>query len=260
MILEACAWGVVGQAIKKDILSVNVVTPRDYTSDVHRTVDDRPFGGGDGMVMLYEPLKKTLESLGEKRGKVIYLSPQGRPLDDQMARELANEEKLTLVCGRYGGIDQRFLNSFVDQEISIGDYVLSGGELGALVLIDSISRFVPGVLGHVDSAHSDSFAKGHLEAPLFTRPEANEAGTVPEILKSGHHAKIEEYRESIGALVTLAKRPDLYNWPAKDSLKLLEVLKGLSSEELSVLGLDQSKVSIIEHLEKSVKANSPLIK
>ncbi|WP_374073317.1 tRNA (guanosine(37)-N1)-methyltransferase TrmD [Bdellovibrio bacteriovorus] len=210
MIESAVSHGVLGQALKGDLLSVNAHTPREFASDRHRTVDDRPFGGGDGMIMLPETLEKTLQKVQHKTSKVVYLSPQGKTLTDETARALSKEEHLVFICGRYGGIDQRIINTYVDEEISIGDYVLSGGELGALVVIDALARFIPGVLGHDDSAHKDSFSEGLLEHPNFTRPREYLEQEVPEVLLSGNHKLIEEWKHKVSALVTLKKRPDLF--------------------------------------------------
>lgn len=224
LIQDTIKYGVLGQAIDKEILSVETVNPRDFTSDVHKTVDDRPFGGGDGMIMLYEPLKKSVESLGTSKNRVVYLSPQGAPLNLEKVQELSRVEHLVLVCGRYGGVDQRFINDFIDEEISIGDYVMSGGEPAAFALIDSVSRFLPGVLGHENSAVKDSFHEQWLEAPLFTRPQKMNEATIPAVLLSGHHENIEKWRFKVGQLVTLQKRPDLF-WSHSIGSKELSALK-----------------------------------
>ncbi len=197
MIENAVSHGVLGQALKSDLLSVKAHSPREFAEDRHRTVDDRPFGGGDGMIMLPETLEKTLIKVKHNNSKVIYLSPQGRTLTDEKARSFAKEEQLIFICGRYGGIDQRIINLYVDEEISIGDYVLSGGEPGALVVIDALSRFIPGVLGHEESAHKDSFADGLLEHPNFTRPRDYLGQDVPAILLGGNHKLIEEWRKKM---------------------------------------------------------------
>ncbi|KYG63829.1 tRNA (guanine(37)-N(1))-methyltransferase [Bdellovibrio bacteriovorus] len=254
MIEGAVSHGVLGQALKGNLLTVKAHTPRTQANDKHRTVDDRPFGGGDGMIMLPETLEKTLSGLKHNTSKIIYLSPQGETLTDNKARTLANEKHLILICGRYGGIDQRVINSYVDEEISIGDYVLSGGELGALVVIDALARFIPGVLGHQDSANKDSFADGLLEEPHFTRPRQYLDQDVPEVLLSGNHKLIAEWKKKVAALVTLKKRPDLFtnyldqerevvrNLKKKkksDPLKdLQDFFKNLSVADRKVLGLD----------------------
>lgn len=210
MIENAVSFGVLGQALKNDLLSVKAHNPREFTKDRHRTVDDRPFGGGDGMIMLPEPLEKTIQTVKHNTSKVVYLSPQGSVFSNEKARNFANEEHLVFICGRYGGIDQRIINSYVDEEISIGDYVLSGGELGALVVIDALSRFVPDVLGHSESPYKDSFSEGLLEHPNYTRPRNYLDQEVPSILLSGNHKLIEDWKRKVSALVTLKKRPDLF--------------------------------------------------
>lgn len=210
MISGALEYGVLGQALEKKLLEVSMVNPRDYSEDRHNSVDDRPFGGGDGMIMLVEPLRKLFEEKKHKNSKVIYLSPQGKTLTAQKSKELSQEDHLILLCGRYGGVDQRVLNTYVDEELSIGDYVLSGGELGALVVIDSLSRFIPGVLGHEDSAEKDSFSDGLLEQAHFTRPREILEQSVPEVLLSGHHEKIEKWKHQVSVLTTLVKRPELF--------------------------------------------------
>ncbi|MGZ5279812.1 MAG: tRNA (guanosine(37)-N1)-methyltransferase TrmD [Pseudobdellovibrionaceae bacterium] len=237
--------GVVGQARQKQLIQVETISPRLQTQDLHKTVDDRPYGGGDGMVMLAEPLQKTLEKIviNEPDSWIVYLTPQGMPLDHELVQKLSDKKNLVLICGRYGGVDQRVLNQFVDQEISIGDYVLSGGELAAGVIIDAVSRLVPGVLGHADSAISDSFSDklmGLLEAPSFTRPQEFLGEKVPAILLSGNHAKIEKWRGQISKLVTLLKRPDLSlqkTWSNAEIRELQKFWKELGESDREVLGL-----------------------
>jgi tRNA (guanine37-N1)-methyltransferase len=216
------------------------VNPRDYTSDVHKTVDDRPFGGGDGMVMLYEPLAEAMEANSTlQNSRKIYLSPAGKKMDEALVCELVKEKHLTLLCGRYGGVDQRFLNQYQFENVSIGDYVVSGGELPALTLIDAVVRKIPGVLGNETSAASDSFAQNlFFEAPLFTRPAENTAGTVPAILLSGDHKKIEEFRSYVGQALTLQMREDVRG--LIDMLALKKYLGRFSKEELTILGLNLS--------------------
>ncbi|MGZ3743629.1 MAG: tRNA (guanosine(37)-N1)-methyltransferase TrmD [Pseudobdellovibrionaceae bacterium] len=241
MIEAAMAAGVFFQAQKNSILSLSCINPRDFASDVHRTVDDRPFGGGDGMIMSPEPLGKSIAKAKsvQPTSKVIYLSPQGKPLTHAKARALSQGPDLVLLCGRYGGIDQRVINQFVDEEISIGDYVISGGELAACVLMDAVSRFVPGVLGHQDSAEKDSFAEGLLEHPNFTRPRDYNGQQVPDILVGGNHKKILEWKRLVSYLVTLQKRPDLIE---KNKISQLlneahQLWQSLTREEQEVLGL-----------------------
>lgn len=240
MIQEALKWGVVGKAQEKNLFQLATLNPRDYTTDVHKTVDDRPFGGGDGMVMLYEPLAKAIEANPSlKNSRKIYLSPAGKKMDEAMVCELVKETHLTLLCGRYGGVDQRFLNHYQFENVSIGDYVVSGGELPALILIDAIVRKIPGVLGNENSANSDSFAKNSFfEAPLFTRPADNEAGSVPAILLSGDHKKIEEFRAYIGQALTLQMREEVRSQIDMNQLK--KYLLKFSAKELVVLGFSLS--------------------
>lgn len=205
-------YGVTGRAVKNGLLSVNIWSPRDFTHDKHRTVDDRPYGGGPGMLMMVQPLRDAIHTAKAAAGegvKVIYLSPQGRKLDQRGVCELATNEKMILICGRYEGIDERVIQTEVDEEWSIGDYVLSGGELPAMTLIDSVSRFIPGVLGHQQSAEEDSFADGLLDCPHYTRPEVLDGMEVPEVLLSGNHEHIRRWRlkQSLGR--TWLRRPEL---------------------------------------------------
>lgn len=204
--------GITGRAIRNGLMTLDVTNPRDFTSDVHRTVDDRPYGGGPGMLMKVEPIKKAILAIKEKADKppkVIYLSPQGQPLTQNIVKQLSQNEQLILLAGRYEGVDERLLEHYVDYECSIGDYVLSGGELPAMVLIDSLIRLIPGALGHNESAPNDSFYSGLLDHPHYTRPETFEGDSVPEVLLSGHHKKIEQWRlkQSLGR--TWRRRPDL---------------------------------------------------
>jgi len=204
--------GVTGRAVKRGQLAVEFSNPRDHAHDRHRTVDDRPFGGGPGMLMKVEPLLEAIEAIREKAPstpRVIYLSPQGQPLTQQRAVELAELDSVVLLCGRYEGIDERIIEMCVDEEISIGDYVLSGGELGAMVLLDAVTRLIPGVLGHADSAVEDSFSEGWLDCPHYTRPEEFAGQRVPEVLLSGNHALIRRWRlkQSLGR--TWQRRPEL---------------------------------------------------
>lgn len=212
VVKETASIGVVGRAIDDKKVQVETWNPRDFTEDVHRTVDDRPFGGGPGMVMKVEPLKKAIlsaQQAEEEPAKVIYMSPQGRRLDQQGVEYLSQYSRLVLLAGRYEGVDERLIQSCVDEEWSIGDYVLSGGELPALVLIDAISRTLPGVLGHEASAGEDSFVAGLLDCPHYTRPDSVDGDEVPAVLKSGDHKKIELWREKQALGQTWQKRPDL---------------------------------------------------
>ena len=205
--------GITARAVERKIYSLNVINPRDFTLDNHKTVDDRPYGGGPGMVMLVEPLEKAIKAAKQQQGNikshVIHLSPRGASLNHQKVMELSRYEGLVLLASRYEGVDERLLESLVDEEISIGDYVLSGGELPAMVLIDAIVRQLPGALGDADSAIEDSFVDGLLDCPHYTRPEEYAGMKVPEVLLSGNHAKIREWRLKQSLLLTRAKRPDL---------------------------------------------------
>jgi tRNA (guanine37-N1)-methyltransferase len=212
-------FGVLGRAVSSGMIEIEAWNPRDFALDKHRTVDDRPYGGGPGMLMKVQPLEDALEQsklrAKEKintehgRAKVIYLSPQGQKLDHELALSLAKEPALICVSGRYEGIDERLIESQVDLEVSIGDYVLSGGELATMVLIDAIARLVPGVLGHEDSAKEDSFATGLLDCPHYTRPEFIDGAAVPEVLMSGNHERIRKWRLQQALGRTYVRRPDL---------------------------------------------------
>lgn len=198
------------RAIEKGLIDVSQVDIRDFCTDRYKQVDDRPYGGGPGMVLMPEPTSKAIRSCKKKGSKTIYLSPQGVPLTHSLAKELSKEEHLVLLCGHYEGIDERVLQSDVDLEISIGDYVLTNGCLAACVLIDAIARFIPGVLGHENSKDQDSFAKESLlDCPHYTRPQVFEGQSVPEILLSGHHKEIDLWRKKEAEAQTLRKRPDL---------------------------------------------------
>ena len=204
--------GVTGRAVKRGQLEVAFSSPRDHAHDRHRTVDDRPFGGGPGMLMKVEPLLEAIDAIRQQAPctpRVIYLSPQGQPLTQKRVEQLAQLDSLVLLCGRYEGIDERIIDRCVDEEISIGDYVLSGGELGAMVLLDAVTRLIPGVLGHADSAVEDSFSAGWLDCPHYTRPEEFDGQRVPEVLLSGNHERIRRWRlkQSLGR--TWQRRPEL---------------------------------------------------
>lgn len=219
MIAGALRWGVVGRALEKNLFSVATINPRSFTTDVHKTVDDRPFGGGDGMVMLFEPLAQSCESINDfQKARKIFLSPAGKLLNEELVQELSQEAHIVLLSGRYGGVDQRLIAHYGFECVSTGDYVLSGGEVPALAVIDAVVRKLPGVLGHNDSAAKDSLAGGQgIEAPLFTRPRENAGGKVPEALLSGDHKKMEEYRRNVGLALTLQNRPELIKTKLSDS-------------------------------------------
>jgi len=222
---DAVREGIPGRAMQQGLAELVLWNPRDYTRDVHRTVDDRPYGGGPGMVMKVEPLQAAIEAAkaASPESGVVHLSPQGRRFDQAAASEMAQRSGMILVAGRYEGIDERLIETFVDEEWSIGDYVLSGGELPAMVLMDSVIRLLPGALGHQDSAEQDSFRDGLLDCPHYTRPEEVRGCRVPEVLTSGNHEKIRRWRLQQALGRTWLRRPDL-----------LEE-RGLSQEEQALL-------------------------
>ncbi len=225
MFAAVTEYGITGRATRNGLLEVAHFDPRHYTSDRHQTVDDRPYGGGPGMVMMVEPLRSAIREARQWAGgsaKVIYLSPQGQLLNQPAVKGLAGEASLVLVCGRYEGIDERLIALEVDEEWSIGDYVLSGGELPAMVMVDAIIRQLPGALGHEDSAAQDSFADGLLDCPHYTRPEQYEGLSVPEVLLSGNHEKIRQWRFQQSLERTRQRRPDLLTAEKLNQLLLSE--------------------------------------
>ncbi|WP_286342906.1 MULTISPECIES: tRNA (guanosine(37)-N1)-methyltransferase TrmD [unclassified Ferrimonas] len=230
-------FGVTGRAVKNGLIGLQTWNPRDFTHDRHRTVDDRPYGGGPGMLMMVQPLRDAIRAAKAEAGdeaKVIYLSPQGRPLTQQGVEELAQNKRMVLVCGRYEGIDERIIQSEVDEEWSVGDYVLSGGELPAMNLIDAVSRLVPGVLGKQASAEQDSFSDGLLDCPHYTRPEVLDGQQVPQVLLSGNHESIRRWRlqQSLGR--TWQRRPELL-----DNLALTDEQAKLLAEFVAQQGQDE---------------------
>ena len=203
---------IIKRAREDGLLELHVHDIREHALDKHRSVDDTPFGGGQGMVMRVDVLDRALEyvqSLAEAPGLVVFLSPQGEKLNDALVRDLATNDRLVLVCGRYEGVDERFVEHRVDREISIGDYILTGGELPAMVLIDAVARHIPGALGDEVSPEDESFVDGLLEHPQYTRPAVYKGWTVPDILLSGHHANIEKWKKQQRELRTRERRPDL---------------------------------------------------
>lgn len=203
--------GITGRAVQRGLLELNTWNPRDYTHDRHRTVDDRPYGGGPGMLMRYEPLRDAIRAARSAAPDhaVVYLSPQGRVIDQALLRDVATRSGVTLLAGRYEGIDERLLQREIDAEWSIGDYVLSGGELGAMVVIDAVARLQPGALGDEDSAEQDSFSDGLLDCPHYTRPESIDGMDVPTVLLGGHHADIQRWRMKQALGRTWQRRKDL---------------------------------------------------
>ncbi|EFK96628.1 tRNA (guanine-N1)-methyltransferase [sediment metagenome] len=228
MVIGASGYGVTGKAIQSGLVSLKAWNPRDFTVDKYRTVDDRPYGGGPGMVMKYQPLFDTVNAIKaeqkNKKPKVVYLSPQGRPISQSLLTQAVELEQLILIAGRYEGIDERFVQHVCDEEWSLGDYVISGGELAALIVVDGITRLLPGVLGDEESAKQDSHMDGLLDFPHYTRPEKIDEDSVPAVLLSGNHADIERWRTKQALGRTWLKRPDLLKNKPLDEMqrKLLE--------------------------------------
>lgn len=273
MIAESLAHGIVSQAVRSGKISYGITNPRQFTSGVHKSVDDRPYGGGDGMVMLPEILDVATtaavqaipllhqESLPVKK---IYLSARGKVFDDSMAREFVKHKSLILLCGRYGGVDERLLAQHEYEELCIGDYVLSGGELAALVVADAISRMIPGVLGNAQSTEEESFAKGLLEQPQFTRPAEWNGMNVPAILMGGNHAEIEKWRLSLAILITAQNRFDLLLKTVKEGSLRTDVSSSKSVLALNHKALTQALFLLGQLSEEELKVcrilNRQLIK
>ena len=230
MIRKQSAYGIQGRAIENGLLLLEAWNPRDFSEDRHRGVDDRPYGGGPGMVMQVQPLRSAIQQAkaAAVAAPVIYLSPQGERFDQGKARQLAGLERIILVAGRYEGIDERLIGLEVDEELSVGDYVLSGGELPALIVMDAVTRLLPGALGDADSAQQDSFMDGLLDYPHYTRPEETEGLRVPEVLLGGNHADIRRWRHKQALGRTWIRRPDLL-----DAMQLNEDQQGLLNEFIS---------------------------
>ena len=211
LVTQALAFGVLGRAVARDVLTVETIDPREFATDLHRTVDDRPYGGGPGMVMKAEPLRQAVELavLRVPDARRVYLAADGRPVDQARVAALARLPGLVLVAGRYEGVDERFVECCIDETISVGDLVLSGGELPALMLIDAMARLLPGTLGCAESAEHESFTTGLLDWPHYTRPEVWEGRPVPPVLLGGNHAEIERWRRRQALGRTRVRRPDL---------------------------------------------------
>lgn len=212
MIMQGLGTSIIGRALEKETISLEAVNIRDYANNKHSKVDDYPYGGGAGMVMQAEPVFGAFQAVSEKIGRrprVVYLTPQGKVFDQKMAEELAGEQDLVFLCGHYEGIDERVLEEIVTDYVSIGDYVLTGGELPAMVMIDAIPRMVPGVLSNEESAQFESFQDNLLEYPQYSRPEVWRGKSVPPVLLSGHHANVEKWRREQSVLRTAQRRPDL---------------------------------------------------
>jgi tRNA (guanine37-N1)-methyltransferase len=233
MLKAVTEFGISGRAVRQGLLELATWSPRDFAHDKHKTVDDRPYGGGPGMLMMVQPLRDAINTAKDwantgiegTKAKVIYLSPQGKVFNQQAAVSMANDTNLVLVAGRYEGIDERLIETLIDEEWSIGDYVLSGGELAAMVIVDAITRLLPGALGHEQSAEQDSFTEGLLDCPHYTRPEDFDGMRVPDVLLSGNHAQIRRWRlkQSLGR--TWQRRPDLLH-----AIKLTEEQQALLTE------------------------------
>ena len=220
-------WSIIGRAVENNIIEINSLNIRDFSKNKHKKVDDYPYGGGPGMVMSPEPIYDAIKSVHRQNSKVIYLSPQGKRLNQKDLNRLSKESHLILLCGHYEGIDNRIIENYIDEEISIGDYVLTGGEIPAMVLIDGITRLLPGVLATEESFLDESHYNGILEYPQYTRPRVFKNIAVPEILLSGHHKKIMDWRNYKSLKTTLVKRPDLLNNIDlnKEERKLMEQIK-----------------------------------
>ncbi len=212
MINDGLNHSIISRAVENNLISVNPINIRDYTPSKHKKVDDYPYGGGAGLVMQVEPIYNTFMSIKDKIGentKVVYMSPKGRVFNQEIAKELSKEQDLVILCGHYEGVDQRIIDEIVTDEISIGDYILTGGELSAMVVIDSVSRLIPSVLGKAESFEDESFSDGLLEYPQYTRPQSFLGREVPEVLLSGNHGKIKEWRLQKSMEITLERRPDI---------------------------------------------------
>jgi tRNA (guanine37-N1)-methyltransferase len=231
-IFEALSYGLLGQAIEREDIKINIFNLREHQINKHGQVDDKPYGGGQGMILMAEPLEKSLNDVPTNiLGRVINLSPQGSLLNHQKAKELSSLSSITIISGRYEGIDERFISQYVDEEISIGDFVLSGGEFAALSLIDSLSRFIPGVIGNKQSVDLDSLSQGFLKGPVFTRPENFNSESVPEVLLSGDHKKIQEWKDDQALIRTFKRRPELLK-SVKLTKKQKKLLEDLASKRI----------------------------
>lgn len=243
------AAGLIGSAVKKNLLTVETMNPREFATDNHKTVDDAAFGGSDGMVMKFEPLSKAIDAVKADGAHIVFLTPQGRVWEQARAETWQSKHKhVALVCGRYAGFDQRLIETYSDEEVSIGDYILNGGEVASLVVMESVARLLPGVLGNETSVSRESFAGGLLEAPAFTRPREVNGLPVPAPLLSGHHAEIEKFERDCSLVKTQILRPDLIIKAGVQSelRSALGRLKKLSEPELQSLGLSLAKLAALE--------------
>ncbi len=231
-IFDSLNYGLLGKALDREDIKINIFNLRDHQLNKHGQIDDKPYGGGEGMVLMAEPLENAIKNIpSDNLGIVINLSPQGRIFSQKKAKELSTLKNITIICGRYEGIDERLISQYVDDEISIGDYVLSGGEFAALTIIDSLSRFIPGVIGNQKSVEQDSFSHGLLKGPVYTRPETFNSDDIPEVLISGDHNKIKEWRDNQSLIRTFERRPDLLK-NAKLTKKQKKLLEELSSKAI----------------------------
>jgi len=213
LIKDMLSYGIIGKALKSNLIKVNTLNPRDFSDEDNQRIDDKPYGGGPGMVMQAQPLIKAISYAQQHHDSsfVVYMSPRGSNFNQNKAKEFSKKKNLIIVCGRYEGIDQRVLDNKVDEECSVGDFVVTGGEIPALLVTEAVSRFIPGVVGDSQSVDDDSFSQGLLEYPQFTRPEKDESGEVPQVLLSGDHKKISKWRLKQSILKTYKNRPDLLN-------------------------------------------------
>jgi len=231
-IFDSLKFGVVSRSFKKDLVKIRTFDIRKNSANKHAQVDSRPYGGGEGMVMMAEPIIKTLKEIDNKNtGKIIYLSPQGKKIDQNKIKSLSKLKNITLICGRYEGIDQRVIDNYVDEELSIGDFILSGGEYAAICVVDAISRHIPGTLGNKNSYLNETFSNGLLKWDTYTKPEKIGSKNVPPILLSGNHKEISKWREKNSLLKTFLKRPDLLE-NIKLSKKQKKLLEELSSKAI----------------------------
>ena len=239
------AHGIIRRAIEHKKIVASTINIRDYTRDRHQVTDDRPFGGGSGMVMKPEPLSGAIRAARREMptSATVLLTPQGRPFDQNMAKELASLDGLVLICGRYEGVDERICHDLIDYEISIGDYVLTGGELAAMIIVDAVTRLIPGALGGQDAAQNDSFSNGLLEHAHYTRPRKYEGREVPEVLLSGHHQEIERWRLESSLMRTLLKRSDLLR------------RKNLNRQEIEILEKWHNEIDKILKFHHSERGN-----
>ena len=253
MVLSGMHTSIIGRAMEKGLLSIEAVNIRDFAFNKHQKVDDYPYGGGAGMLMQAEPVYLAWESIKERVGshRLVYLTPQGRTFDQEMARDFAREEHLTFLCGHYEGIDERVLEEIVTDPVSIGDYVVTGGELPAMVMMDAISRMVPGVLTNAESGELESFSAGLLEYPQYSRPEVWHGKSVPPVLLSGHHANVDAWRREQSLIRTVMWRPDLLRSAPltnKEWMFVKDLQKKLRSEREKEK--EQAKEAIEEQIEE----------